>query len=102
MNFEPLQVPAIHKIDVASLPALQPPTTDWVEQESPEGIVMWKLLADHPLNTGLTNPYTAYNADEAWQYMGTEIKAGVREHSFRHRCHPRAQNGKYTYVRITL
>ena len=55
---------------------------------SPEWDYMWNWLENHPINASLSEPTTALNENEAWQYMGS-FKQGERViHEFRHRNHP--------------
>jgi hypothetical protein len=61
----------------------------FVKKETQEWEYIWNYLANHPINEGLTEPKTAYNEGEAWQYMGSYKNGNKIIHDFRHRYHPR-------------
>ena len=60
-----------------------------ITPESDEWNYMWKWLAEHPINEGITEPTIAYNEGESWQYMGSYKQKERVIHTFRHRNFPK-------------
>jgi len=63
-----------------------------LKKDSVEWVVIWDILAKHPINDGLDEPKIAYNDGESWQYMASYKQGDNVIHEFRHKKHPKTND----------
>lgn len=60
----------------------------FVDRNHTEWELMWRKLAQHPINEGIERPTIAENGSQCWQYMCSALSGKSYVHHFRHRLHP--------------
>ena len=61
----------------------------FIKTDSKEWGDMWDFVREHPINEGLTEPCTAENEGEEWQYLGSFKQGNIVISQFVHKHHPK-------------